>query len=186
MSLFATIIYAIWLLSEILLNRLLRAKGSDRAGADKNSLGLIWLTIAVAITLSIMFTIWCPMPVANCPAIIHGGLLLIVLGVVLRLAVIRSLGRFFTVDVTIREGHRLKTDGIYRYLRHPSYAASLLSFIGFGLSLNNWWSLLLVTLSVFCAFLVRIRVEEQVLIGQFGQAYVAYRKKTKALVPFLF
>ncbi|PZF71704.1 hypothetical protein DN068_16680 [Taibaiella soli] len=114
------------------------------------------------------------------------GLGVIILGMVLRFAVIRSLGRYFTVDVTIREGHQLKTDGIYRYLRHPSYAASLISFAGFGISLNNYLSLLMLVVLIGAAFFYRVKVEERALIEQFGDDYINYMKRSKRLIPFIF
>jgi isoprenylcysteine carboxyl methyltransferase (ICMT) family protein YpbQ len=39
---------------------------------------------------------------------------------ILRLAIIATLGQFFTVEVTIKQNHKLKKDGFYKYLRHPS------------------------------------------------------------------
>ena len=102
------------------------------------------------------------------------------------LTVIRSMGRFFTVDVTIREGHQLKTDGFFRYVRHPSYLASLVTFFGFGLSLNNWFSLAVVFVPVFIAFLIRIKVEEKVLVKQFGAEYLDYSNKTQRIIPFVY
>ncbi len=180
------IVYAGWFLSEILLNRLLRSSATDQPNADKNSLGLIWATILGAVGLAVYLAGHCRWPVAQQPLVPGLGLTLVVLGVALRLLVIRSLGRFFTVDVTIREGHRLKTDGFYAYLRHPSYTASLLSFVGFGLSLNNWPALLLVTAATLAAFSYRIWVEEAVLTRQFGAAYTDYQKRTKRLIPAVY
>jgi len=114
------------------------------------------------------------------------GLAMIWLGVVLRLLVIRTLGPYFTVDVTIRENHRLKTDGFYKHLRHPSYTASLISFAGFGLALNNWLSFVVVFLPVLFVFVIRIRIEEQVLIEKFGSEYLDFQKSTNALIPFIY
>jgi hypothetical protein len=50
------------------------------------------------------------------------GLALLTLGGTLRVAAVFALGRRFTELVAIQENHRLKTDGLYRYIRHPSYA----------------------------------------------------------------
>ncbi|WP_091394853.1 methyltransferase family protein [Flavobacterium noncentrifugens] len=61
------------------------------------------------------------------------------------------------------ENHKLKTDGFYKFLRHPSYFASLVSFVGFGISLNNWIALAIITTAIFTAFAYRIQVEEKVL-----------------------
>ena len=45
-----------------------------------------------------------------------------------------ALGRMYSAEVTLQEGHRLITDGPFRYLRHPRYAGAIL--IAFGLSLT--------------------------------------------------
>jgi protein-S-isoprenylcysteine O-methyltransferase Ste14 len=62
----------------------------------------------------------------------------------------------------------------------------LLSFIGFGIALNNWISLILVTSAITAAFIMRIRIEEKTLIEQFGTEYIEYKKETYALIPFLY
>src|SRR5581483_7505785 len=54
------------------------------------------------------------------PVIPYVGLILFVLGSILRLAPVFALGRRFSGLVAIQHGHRLKTDGLYRFIRHPS------------------------------------------------------------------
>jgi protein-S-isoprenylcysteine O-methyltransferase Ste14 len=114
------------------------------------------------------------------------GLIIIGVGIIIRFIAIYSLGRFFTVDVTIRQNRQLKKDGLYKIVRHPSYSGSIISFIGFGLSLNNWISLFVVTIAIFTAFMKRIRVEESVLQNQFGEEYTKYAKKTYRLIPWVY
>lgn len=140
----------------------------------------------IAIPSAIFTVRYLSYPIMAGTTIRYVGIGLIWMGIALRLAVVRSLGRFFTVDVTIREGHRLKTDGCYRYLRHPAYAASLLSFIGFGVSLNNWAALSLITVALTAVFVYRVRVEEKVLTEQFGAEYMEYKKHTYAMIPFIY
>jgi len=186
MNIIFTIIYCIWGLSEILLNRLLRATADDRQNADRNSLGMIWMTILISISFAILITQRYALPIINNNIICYIGLAIILLGVVLRLLVIRSMGVLFTVDVTIRKEHKLKTDGFFKIVRHPSYFASLLSFIGFGIFLNNWLSLAVVFIMIFMAFSRRIQIEENVLIDRFGDAYLEYKKRTKRIIPFIY
>ena len=186
MSLLFIIVYSVWLLSEILLNRLVRSQKTDKQDADKGSLTFIWLTIAVSTTAAVFVAMWHAIPVSTNPGIAYMGVMIIIVGIVLRLLVILTLGRFFTVDVTIKQDHHLKKDGFFRYLRHPSYFASLLSFVGFGLSLNNWASIAIVTISILIAFIKRIQVEEKALVERFGEEYIDYRKSTKGLIPFIF
>src|SRR5690606_4917059 len=137
MSSIFIIIYAFWGLSEFFINRLLRSKANDKANLDKNSLTLIWVGISIGLSAAVYISFRYNFPISAHEPIKYIGLTLIVIGLVLRLIIIKSLGKFFTADVTIRQHHRLKTDGFYKSLRHPSYSASLLSFIGFGISLNN-------------------------------------------------
>ena len=153
---------------------------------DKGSLLLIWIIIMISISFSVLISIHYYLPLSLHHQVPYAGLALIFVGIFLRLAAIISLGRFFTVDVTIRQDHQLKKDGLYKYLRHPSYFASLLSFIGFGVSLNNWLSLVLITVAMLTAFIIRIRIEEKVLSLQFGDEYTEYKKITRGLIPFIY
>ena len=176
------VVYVLWFTSEVLLGRLRRSSNTDQKRDDRHSLLIIWLTIGISMPLaSVLMKVHAP--IMQNEWITYFGLGVIVFGIVCRLWVIRSLGKFFTVDVAIREGHQLKTDGIYSVVRHPSYLFSWLSFVGYGISLNNWLSLAVVALAVLGAFLNRIRVEEDVLTKQFGEEYQKYRQRTKTIIP---
>jgi protein-S-isoprenylcysteine O-methyltransferase Ste14 len=177
--------YIIWLLSEIILNRMLHSNNTDKQDADKNSLLIIWVIIVAAVTAAIFIAQSVAVPISNHAGIQYAGLAIIILGILLRIIAVYTLGKFFTVDVTIRQGHQLVKKGMYKYFRHPSYTASLLSFIGFGLSLNNWYSLLIVVFAVVVVFLMRIRIEEKALTAQFGNEYLQYKKEAWGLVPFV-
>lgn len=180
------LIYALWFLSEIFLNRLFRSGTGDQQNQDRGSLRLIWITIGIGNTLGILLPAWVHLPISHNAIVQYGGLSIIVLGMILRFVAIWSLGRMFTVDVTIRADHQLKQTGLYRYLRHPSYTGSILSFIGFGLTINNWLSLVIIAGAVSVAMLHRIKLEEQVLLEQFGEEYSDYQKMTKRLIPGIY
>ena len=61
------------------------------------------------------------------------GVLLTVSGSLLRMVCYRTLGSFFTFDLTIFPNHRLITSGPYAYVRHPAYTGSLLMIAGLAL-----------------------------------------------------
>lgn len=159
---------------------------TDKKDADKNSLRIIWLTIIVSISVAVYVSMIISMPISLSPSFEYVGLAIIWAGIIARLLVIKSLGKYFTVDVTIRQDHQLKKDGPYKYLRHPSYFASFVSFAGFGISLNNIASLAIVSCAIIAAFIFRIKIEERALIQQFGQQYLNYKKEVKALIPFVY
>jgi protein-S-isoprenylcysteine O-methyltransferase Ste14 len=126
------------------------------------------------------------LPISHKMALPYSGLIIILLGMLLRFVSIRTLGRFFTVDIAVHKDQKIIKTGIYRYIRHPAYASSLMEFIGFGLSLNNWISLLVVIIPVTAAFIYRIKVEEELLKEKFGDEYSEYMNSTYRLFPWIY
>ncbi|NMC55899.1 MAG: isoprenylcysteine carboxylmethyltransferase family protein [Eubacteriaceae bacterium] len=114
------------------------------------------------------------------------GIIVILLGLFIRLSAIAKLKQYFTVNVTIREDHKLITDGLYKYIRHPAYAGGILSFIGCGICYGNIISLIIIALPYFILIIIRIKNEEAILTEKFGQDYINLQKKTKKLIPYIF
>ncbi len=94
------------------------------------------------------------------------------------------LGGNWSGDVVFKEGHELIESGPYRFVRHPIYTgllamvlgtaidlASLYGFVGFVLTTALLWG--------------KLRREEQLMSAHFPEAYAAYRRRTRALIPFL-
>ena len=48
------------------------------------------------------------------------------------------LGRNWSITLEIRDSHRLVTDGLYRYVRHPMYTSFWLWAIAQALLIPNW------------------------------------------------
>jgi protein-S-isoprenylcysteine O-methyltransferase Ste14 len=180
------IVYGLWISSEILLNRLMRSGTSDKKKTDKHTEIYLWLTIVLSTMACVFFSNQFPMPIVSSVYFNYLGLAFIIIGMLIRLIAIKQLGRFFTVDVTIRKDHQLMQSGFYKYLRHPSYSGSILSFLGFGLSWNNWLGLVIVFVPIVFIFIYRIHVEEKVLTQQFGIVYSDYKSRSKRLIPFVY
>ncbi len=176
----------VWFFTEILYKNMLKSGKEDKKDKDKSTLNILWLAIPFSIAASVSTYYMTRFPIAEEVWIFYIGEAFILFGIVFRWIIIRSLGKYFTVDVTIKNDHQIKKEGFYKYLRHPSYAFSLLTSLGLGLYLNNWFSLFLAFLPPFFAFLYRIKVEEQALVEKFGDEYLEYRKKTKKLIPFIY
>jgi protein-S-isoprenylcysteine O-methyltransferase Ste14 len=177
---------AIWMLSEISLNRFLRSGKSDKKGADKYSELFIWLVIGASVGIGVYVSYIYSVPIFANAQLAYIGIVLIAIGIIMRFWAIKQLGKFFTVDVTIRKDHQLMQSGFYQYLRHPSYSSSLLSFIGMGLAVNSWLSLAIIFIPVLGSFIHRMNIEEKVLTEQFGKQYTDYMARTKRIVPFIY
>lgn len=175
-----------WIASEILLNRLFRSSQSDKTRADKQSLRIIWITIMIVLPLAHFLSTQIHWPLGRASGIHYTGLALIVGGMMFRFAAIYTLGRYFTVDVAIRKDHKIVRKGLYRYLRHPSYLGLLISFFGNALAFNSWVTVLIGFMPVLAVFLYRMKVEEELLMANFGQDYEVYKKETWRLIPFIY
>jgi protein-S-isoprenylcysteine O-methyltransferase Ste14 len=180
------LIFILWFASEVILTRAMHS-GTRDTPHDRSSLRILW----AAIILSIAGGVWCAFrrfasfgDASNTVA--TAGMILIVCGIVLRWTAILTLRRQFTVDVALREGHRVITTGLYRIIRHPAYAGSLLSFLGLGLSFASPVSLVVVIVPITAAFLYRIRIEEGMLRNAFGEEYLRYCAGTKRLIPGIY
>ena len=83
------------------------------------------------------------------------------------------------------EDQKLVTTGVYRYIRHPLYLGEVCRNIGVSLFFNSFSGLLIILLGNLF-LLVRIGIEEEMLVEEFGEEYIEYRKKTKRIIPFVY
>lgn len=111
------------------------------------------------------------------------ALVLIVAGLVVRIAAIVTLGRSFSANVAIRSTQTVRRKGLYRVIRHPSYLGMEIIFLAAGIHTHNWASLATVFVLPTIAVLYRIHVEEAALLNAFGEEYADYMRTTKRLIP---
>ena len=97
----------------------------------------------------------------------------------------KALGSNWSPILEIRKGHTLVTDGPYRFIRHPMYAAIFLIGIGVSLLSANWIVALSYMMPTASLYLVRVSDEEEMMIGQFGDEYREYMRRTGRLTPKL-
>jgi protein-S-isoprenylcysteine O-methyltransferase Ste14 len=113
------------------------------------------------------------------------GLAALLCGTMLRRHCWRVLGRYFTGNVKAESDQPVIQEGAYRWIRHPSYSGGMLMYIGVGLALTNWLSLLIIAGTGFAAYLYRVRVEERALVEKLGSRYEEYMRRTKRFIPFV-
>jgi protein-S-isoprenylcysteine O-methyltransferase Ste14 len=103
----------------------------------------------------------------------------------LALVAINVLGKHWSPAARIVEGHELVTDGPYRIVRHPIYAAMLGLMVATGLVISKPWALGAGTVLYLVGTTSRIRIEERLLLQHFGDQYEDYKSKVSALIPFV-
>jgi protein-S-isoprenylcysteine O-methyltransferase Ste14 len=95
-----------------------------------------------------------------------------------------TLGGNWSGGVVLKENHELVTRGPYRFVRHPIYSGLLLLALGAAVWRGRngpFWGLLVILL----LFWLKARAEEQLMIDHFGDAYVSYKARVKALIPYI-
>jgi len=113
------------------------------------------------------------------------GLVLFLVGLGIRLTGKRALGKYYSYGLRILPDHKLVTNGIYRYARHPISLAVLIYDPGIPLIFSSFYGFLIM-LALIPLVLYRIGIEERMLIQKFGDEYRDYMKRTKKLIPFLY
>ena len=180
--------------TELLLWRITRPDpGYEKK--DRGSLIVLILVIAVSAHLAKLSAQHLPqlgmafvlgLNVASMQVVYWFGLFVFFSGLVLRWFCVFYLGHLYTYEVAIADDHQVISTGPYRYLRHPAYSGSLLSFFGLGICAGNFLSLLLFTIPIAWALLHRIRIEETALTLALGNNYTNYANKTSRLIPFVY
>jgi protein-S-isoprenylcysteine O-methyltransferase Ste14 len=93
-----------------------------------------------------------------------------------------SIGSGITPTSATRKEHKLATNGIYRYIRHPLYTFGSSMFVAFGMMADNWFIAALGILT-FILMAIRTPKEEANLIEKFGDEYREYMKRTGRFLP---
>lgn len=114
------------------------------------------------------------------------GIAAIVAGLVLFRVTHKQLGRNWSVTLETRTEHKLVTDGVYAWVRHPMYSSFLLSAIAQALLLPNWIAGPVGLVAFAILFFYRAGREEALMIDTFGDAYRDFMRRTARIVPWVF
>lgn len=180
------VLWIIWVMSEIVLSGFMRAK-KTKNNYDKSSLKILWITISLSITIGIFLRKTEFFVTAEYYSIIYySGIFLVCIGLLIRWIAILKLRSAFTVNVSVSDDQTLVQTGMYKYIRHPAYLGSLLSFLGLAIIFNNWLTLVIIFFPILISFLYRINIEEKVLSKAFGKKYEDYLRSSWKLLPKVF
>jgi len=95
-----------------------------------------------------------------------------------------TIGRNWSGGVVLKEDHELIQSGPYAYVRHPIYSGVFLLMLGFTVFRGQAPALVMMVMVVVLLSL-KASQEEKLLVSHFPVEYPAYRKRVKALIPFV-
>lgn len=179
-------IVGLWVFSEITgggIIPVLRRRGKEVTIQDNGSNLVLRVSLFVSIIIAFFLA------VNNTGMLPHGffypGIVLIVIGIILRQWAIFTLGRFFTLTVGIQKNQKVVDYGPYRFIRHPSYLGLLIVLLGIDVALQSWVGVLAIVVISGLAIGYRIHIEEKVMVSEFGEDYLKYMKRTRRLIPYI-
>lgn len=109
---------------------------------------------------------------------------LVVLGAAFAIWARITIGTNWSGIVTLKENHELIVTGPYRFVRHPIYTGLFTMGVGTQLMYAEPYGFLLFGVAVV-VFSFKIREEERLMTETFPDQYPAYRRRVKAIIPFL-
>ncbi|KAI6047414.1 Isoprenylcysteine carboxyl methyltransferase family-domain-containing protein [Pisolithus marmoratus] len=121
------------------------------------------------------------------PYVSQIGIILALSGQILRTAAMIHASTNFSHSVAFRkrESHKLVTNGVYSWSRHPSYAGFFYWALGTQLALQNTICFVGFAVTLWRFFSRRIRAEERALVQFFGEDYHTYRRRVGTRIPFI-
>ncbi len=113
------------------------------------------------------------------------AMLLSISSVFLTMSAIRELGKQWSLEARLVEGHKLVTIGPYNLVRHPIYTAMLSKLIATGIVISHW-AVVLVAVAIFLVgTFIRTRFEERLLSEAFGEEFANWKARVPGLIPFI-
>ncbi len=99
---------------------------------------------------------------------------------------VRTLGKQWALAARLVEGHKLITEGPYRFVRNPIYTGMLGMLVATGLAMEHWTALDVAVVLFAVGLVIRVRSEEKLLRGAFGKEFEDYAKRVPAVLPGIF
>ena len=96
-----------------------------------------------------------------------------------------ALGKQWRLQAGVYEDHELVQSGPYRFVRHPIYASMLAMLLAAGLLLASPTGRAVALVLMIAGIEIRVRAEDRLLAGRFGDRFAEYRARVPAYLPFI-
>jgi protein-S-isoprenylcysteine O-methyltransferase Ste14 len=107
-----------------------------------------------------------------------------ILGLTICIWARKYLADNWSMQLDLKKDHELITTGPYALARHPIYTGFLFLFLGTAITTGTAGGIIGFFVLIVGCF-VRIKNEEKLMIKTFGEKYLEYKNKVKALIPYI-
>lgn len=176
-----TVLLVVWVLAAVTTKRTVRRESGPARLAQLGINLTAWLLMTNRVRVrGVLDERFVP----DTPAVAWAGVAVALAGAIFALWARFTIGRNWSGTITLKSEHELITRGPYAIVRHPIYTGLLVALLGTALVVGEWRGLIAVALA-FIGWRWKSLIEERVMVEQFGPAYVDYRRRVKALIPFV-
>ena len=95
----------------------------------------------------------------------------------------KYVGSALTLQDSMKEGFTSAQIGFYHKIRHPGKSALVLMLLGLGIATQSLWGIIVLLALFLPSLLFKISQEEQKLLDDYGERWIAYKSDTKRLIP---
>ena len=178
----AFVIFVLWVAFWIYW---LAASAGVRTGrASLGRFAGIRIAIVLVVLLLVRARVFRGHTVTNDPWLQGIGFAVFLSGLALAVWARLYLGRNWGTPMSQKVDPELVTTGPYRRVRHPIYSGIILATVGTAVAIDWYW---LVAAGILGTYFVYSAVmEERYMTALFPEAYPAFRRATKMLIPFVF
>ncbi len=187
-AVFAAVILCWLVFAGIFLFRKKPPAAAEQKREKMAMFGIVLESVGYAAVWSIkrpLFTPLFPMPAWLEVIIAVLTVSLAIASVWLVLAAVRTLGKQWSVAARIVEGHKLVSEGPYRFVRNPIYTGMFGMMLATGLAISHWMVLLPAAIIFWAGTMLRVRCEEKLLRETFGKEFDEYASRVPSTLPRL-
>jgi protein-S-isoprenylcysteine O-methyltransferase Ste14 len=184
---FFNVLTKVWLVGEILILVFTTTRRSAGKVQDRGTQIILWIVIIASFWIDGWMHRFFPADMPGSSTwLLPAAIAILILGLVVRAVAFFSLGKAFSANVAMRAGQKLNRNGLYHFVRHPSYLGLELILFACALHARAWACFAVILIPPTLAVLYRIHVEETALHLAFGADYEDYCRNTKRLVPGIY
>ena len=146
---------------------------------------LAYNNLGIGSSWQALFTLGNVLPPAAAAAISWVGVLLLASGLIFMVGGWYSLGECFSTDAEVLEGHKVRRNGLLRYVMHPAYSGIIQCCLGSAIAAVSLPAAVIAVAVVATLWLRRAKYEEKLLLESLGPDYRQYAEELKwrRLVP---
>lgn len=96
----------------------------------------------------------------------------------------KTLGDNYSQDIMVKKKHELVTKGPFKVIRHPQYFCQILLDLGAAAATLSYivGGLALIEIPIY---IMRAAMEDKLLAKHFADEFIAYKKKSGFMIPFI-